>query len=86
MDFYQTWYYYDIMEVWFGIANGQILSDFDSYLPKTCPYFRFWTITWCKCQGILTKLGTCIDITGKEVLFGIANGQILSMFDRVICP
>ena len=27
-----------------------------------------------KCQGILTKLGTCIDI--KEIWFGIANGQI----------
>ena len=36
-----------------------------------------------KCQGILTKLGTCIDM--KEIWFGIANGQILPMFDRVIC-
>ena len=38
----------------------------------------------CKCQGSLIKLGTCIDI--KEIWFGIANGQISSMFDRVICP
>ena len=37
-----------------------------------------------KCQGILTKLGTCIDI--KDIWFWIANGQISSMFDRVICP
>ena len=37
-----------------------------------------------KCQGILTKLGTCIDM--KEILFGIANGQISSVFDRVTCP
>ena len=37
-----------------------------------------------KRQGILTKLGTCIDI--KEIWFGVANGQILSFFDRVICP
>ena len=36
-----------------------------------------------KCQGILTKLGTCIDL--KEILFGIADGQISSVFDRVIC-
>ena len=36
-----------------------------------------------KYQGILTKLGTCIDI--KEIWFGIANGHILSIFDRVIC-
>ena len=52
-------------------------------MPETRPYFCFQTIT-CKCQGILTKLGTCIDI--KEIWFGIANGQISSMFDRVICP
>ena len=37
-----------------------------------------------KCQGSLTKLGTCINI--KEIWFGLANGQISSMFDRVICP
>ena len=31
-----------IVEVWFGIANGQISSNFDgSYLPETRPYFRF---------------------------------------------
>ena len=37
----------DIKEVWFGIANGQIFVKFlRSCLPKTCPYFRFWTITW----------------------------------------
>ena len=30
----------------------------------------------------LTKLGTCIDI--KEIWFGIANGQISSIFDRDI--
>ena len=35
----------DIVELWFGIANGQ----------ETRPYFHFQMIT-CKCQGILTKL------------------------------
>ena len=124
----------DIVEIWFGIANGQISSNFDSYLPKTRLYFRFRMITWINingfspnlvcalilwrsglgllmgkfsqiltelsawdtpifsfpddnlstCQGILTKIGTCIDM--KEISFGIANGQISSMFDRVICP
>ena len=38
-----------------------------------------------KCQWIFTKLGICIDII-IEVWFGIANGQSLSIFDRVICP
>ena len=35
----------DIVEIWFGIANGQILSNFDRNLPETRPYFRSWTIT-----------------------------------------
>ena len=46
--------------------------------------FSFPDDNLSKCQGILTKLGTCIDI--KEIWFGIANGQILLFFDRVICP
>ena len=28
----------DIVEIWLGIANGQILSNFDGYLPEIqCP-------------------------------------------------
>ena len=73
-----------IVEIWFGIANGQISSNFDSYLLETRPYFPFLDDDLSKYQGILTKLGTCIDI--KEIWFGIANGQILPMFDKVICP
>ena len=29
----------DIVEIWFMVAIGQILSIFDSYLPMTHPYF-----------------------------------------------
>ena len=29
----------DIVEVWFGIANGQISSIFNSYCPLRCQYF-----------------------------------------------
>ena len=35
----------DIVEIWFGIANGQFSSIFDSYLPTKHPYFTFRTIT-----------------------------------------
>ena len=35
-------------------------------------------------RWILAKLGMCIDIV--EIWFGIANGQISSIFDGVICP
>ena len=44
--------------------------------------FRFRMIT-CKHQWIFTKVGMCIDTV--EIWFGIANGQISSNFDRVIC-
>ena len=71
----------DIVELWFGIANGQISSNFDGVI---CPGHDHIFVNLCKCQGILIKLGTCPDI--KEICFGIANGQISSMFDRVICP
>ena len=29
----------DIVEIWFGIANGQISSNFDGDLPETCLNF-----------------------------------------------
>ena len=45
--------------------------------------FSFPDDNLSKYQWILTKLGTCIDI--KEVWFGIASGQISSIFDRIIC-
>ena len=45
--------------------------------------FRFRMIT-SKQQWIFTKLGMCIDIV--QIWFGIANGQISSTFDGVICP
>ena len=35
----------DIVDILFGIADGQISSVFDSYLPATRPYFHFCTIT-----------------------------------------
>ena len=36
-----------------------------------------------KSHWIFTKFGMCIDIV--EICFGIANGQISSIFDWVIC-
>ena len=63
----------DTVEILFGIADGQISSNFHRVIcPAHAHIFN---------SG---QLGTCIDM--KESLFGIANGQISSMFDRVICP
>ena len=46
--------------------------------------FSFPDDNLSKHQWIFTKLDMCIDIV--EIWFGIANGQISSNFDRVICP
>ena len=55
-------------------------------LSVVCPSVRFSfpDDNLSKHQWIFTKLGMCIDIA--EIWFGIANGQISSIFDRVICP
>ena len=50
---------------------------------RDTPIFSFLDDNSSKCQGILTKFGICIDI--KEIWFGIGNGQISAIFDRVIC-
>ena len=34
-----------IVGIWFGIADGQILSISDSYQSATCPYLHFSVIT-----------------------------------------
>ena len=74
----------DIVEIWFGITNGQISSNFDGVICPRHAHIFVSDVNLSKCQGILTKLSTCIAM--KEVCFRIANGQISSMFDRVICP
>ena len=58
----------------------QILTEIPA---RDTPVFSFPDDNLSK-QWIFTKLGMCIDIV--EIWFGIANGQISSMFDRTICP
>ena len=58
------------------------LSMCPSFRPSVRPNFWSWTIMR-KWKWIFTKLGMCIDTV--EICFGIANGQISSIFNRVIC-
>ena len=50
--------------------------------PSIC--FSFPDDNLSKHQWIVTKLGMCIDIV--EIWFRIANEQISSIFDGVVCP
>ena len=54
-----------------------------SVLPSYVVHFLFPDDNLSKHQWIFTKLGMCIDIV--EICFGIANKQISSIFDGVIC-
>ena len=61
----------DIVQIWFGIAYGQILTELSA---QGTPIFSFPDDNLCKRQWIFTKLGMCIDIV--EIWIGIANRQI----------
>ena len=73
----------DIVEISFGIANGQISTIFTEFSARDTPIFSFPDDNLSKHQWIFTKLGMCID--SVKTWFGIANGKILSNFDGVIC-
>ena len=51
---------------------------------RDTPIFSFLDDNLSKHQWIFTKLGMYIDIV--DICFGIANAQISSIFDGVICP
>ena len=59
----------------------QILTELSA---QDMPIFSFPDDNLSKGQWIFTKLGMCIDIV--EIRIGIANGQISSKLDGVICP
>ena len=61
-------------------SNTSVFSFLDDNLSKS----HLSKSHLSKSQWIFTKLGLCSDVV--EVCFGIANGQILSIFDRVIYP
>ena len=67
-----------------GLLTGKFRQIFTELSARDTPIFSFSDGNLSKCQGILTKFSTCIDM--KEIWFGIAIGEISSMFDRVICP
>ena len=63
---------------------GKFLQILTELSARDMPVFSFPDDNFSKHQWIFTKLGMCIDIV--EICFGIANAQISSNFDGVICP
>ena len=62
---------------------GKFCQFFTELSARDMPVFLFPDDNLSKCQWIFVKHGMCIVIV--EIWFDIANGQILSIFDRVIC-
>ena len=61
----------------------QILTELSAHIFFFFFFFFILGQNLSKSQGILIKLGMCIDM--KEIWFRIANVQVSSMFDSVIC-
>ena len=70
----------DIVEIWLGIANGQISSIFVRYLPATHPYFCFLTITEYVSMDFHQTWYICLSIDNVKIWSWIANGQIFVKF------
>ena len=61
-----------------------MVSRWMSVCLSVCLFVRLFFVSddnLSKYQWIFTKLGMCIDI--MEIWFGIANGQILSIFTEL---
>ena len=67
---------------------GSLIGKFRQFLTELSaqdmPIFSFPDDNLSKHQWIFHQLGKCIDIV--EIWFWIANGQISSIVDGVICP
>ena len=66
-----------------GLLMGKFRQFLTELSARDTPIFSFPDDNLSKHQWIFTKLGICID--NVEIWFGIANGQISSIFDGVIC-
>ena len=70
--------------LWFHVGRPWVRPSVRPSVVRPSIRFSFPDDNLSKHQWIFTKLGMCIDIV--EIWFGIANGQISSIFDGVICP
>ena len=70
----------DIVEIWFRIVHGQILSVFEKrYLPATCLYFHFQTITVVNINRFSPNL-VCALILWRSGL-GLFMGKFHKVFN-----
>ena len=61
----------DIVEIWLGIANGQILSNFRGVICQRNAHISFLDHNLSKYQVILTKFSSCIDTILRKSGLGL---------------
>ena len=87
MDFQQTWCLHLYHVISWRSGLGLLMVKFHQFLTELCVCVRalysFPDDNFSKYYWMFTKLGVCID--SVEIWFGIVNGQISSIFDRVMC-
>ena len=71
----------DTVEIWFWIANGQISSVIESYLPATHLYFLFRTITSVNVNGFSQNL-ICALILWRSGL-GLLMGKFRQLVTKL---
>ena len=73
----------DIMEIWFGITNGQTATILKSVI---CLWhihiFCFWTITWVNLNRFWPNLIWALALWRSDL--GLLFGTLLPIFDKVI--
>ena len=73
--------------LWFQFPDNVLMGKFHQFLTELSAHhssiFWFPDDSLSKYQWIFMNLGMCNDIV--EIWFGIANGQTLSIFHRLIC-
>ena len=74
----------DIVDIWFRLANAQILSIFDSYLPVTRPLFCFRTITSVNTNGFSRNLVCALILrrSGAGLLIGEFRQFLIKLSSR----
>ena len=68
----------DIVESGLGLLTGKFHQILMELSAQDIPIFLFLDDNLSKCQGILTKLGTCVDISKGDLVWNFEWADFIS--------